>query len=140
MRVKSVAFGVGSLALLVLAQLAASQAVVSPESVKQKIETLAKEYQCIPSKDWKARRDFCIRLIDDGLICRGCKVSEVVAIFGDDVRLNEATDYIESGGVVKFEKPVDPSGYKQERFGWTLAFSSPSNGVIRDYYLTNSGK
>jgi hypothetical protein len=140
MRVISVAFGVGSLALVILTQLAASQAVVSPEPVKHNLKTLAKEFQSIPSKDWKARRDFCIRLIDDRVIYRGCKVEDIVAIFGDNAKLVEATHDVESGGYIIFEQSDEPNGYNQARIGWSFYFKSPSNGEVWDYYLTNVSK
>src|SRR5262249_13722511 len=65
-----------------------------------KVEALAKEYNSFGRQEWKKRRDFCVRLIDEGVISDGAKAEDIRRIFRRDIFEHGRTDQHPAGGFV----------------------------------------
>jgi hypothetical protein len=125
---------------LALAHPVASQTKVSRSEDSAKIDALSKEYNSFDRKDWKKRRDFCVRLIDDRIISDDTKTDDVRRIFAPDLHYHRATKEHPAGGFVSFERPEKLDPTVQNRIGWHFSFQSSDNGYLWNYFLTDFNK
>jgi hypothetical protein len=102
---------------------------------KADLASLAREYSTFKKSEWKKKRDFCIRLMDDRVIYEGTSVAKLRQLFGSDLTIREKTDRWAAGGTVYFQIEGD-GGYSQSYIGWRLEFDT-DNGELTDYSLTN---
>jgi hypothetical protein len=127
-----------------------TQSVPSVPSHELKIEALARQYNQFRDKDWKNKRDFCLGLMDDGVIGDVTRTADVRHIFARDLHYHEATDKLPEGGVVRFgwrmkgdpniQNRSNDTQARQAPTGWRFEFESSANGYLSRYCLTNCGK
>jgi hypothetical protein len=108
-----IAVAVLSMAVAIVGNSATSETNVLRQGANVNIQELVDEYRKLEAKAWKERRDFCIRLMDEAVISRGAKVSDIVNIFGSDAQVHEGNEELVPGGVVRFEPPSDKTGSYQ---------------------------